>query len=86
MITSAASNPSSRSPSSNVLVEAMLDGGLAVSPLVCWFSSISGASGEHASITSSTTGNGSYSTLISFRASSATDALVAATAATAWPW
>ena len=86
MITSAASKPAVRSPPSNVLVEATLEGAAPASPLVRCDSSIRGASGAHASITSSTTGNGSYSTLISLSASSATAGLTAATAATAWPW
>ena len=45
----------------------------------------SGASGFIASSTQVTAGSGSYSTLISLSASSATCGLTAATAATAWP-
>ena len=45
-----------------------------------------GASGFIASITSSTGGNTSYSTSMRASASSAICGLVAATAATPWPW
>ena len=81
-ITSAASNPLSRSP--NVWCSWPATLGIA-EPSDAQSSWSQGASGFMASSTLVTAGSGSYSTSISDRASSAACGLAAATAATGWP-
>ncbi len=86
-ITSAFLKPASMSPSVISTRLATLDGlsGLGSTPAVKRSSCRSGASGRMASTTSITCGSTSYFTSMSFSARLAMTALVAATAATAWP-
>ena len=84
---SASAKPFAVSPIANSTRLATFEGlsGAGSTPAVNRSSWSSGASSAIASTTSMTCGSGSYSTSISFSASRATLALVAATAATAWP-
>ncbi len=86
-MTSALAKPASTSPSTISTRLAMLEdlSGLGSTPMVKRSSCRTGASGRMASTTSITWGSTSYVTSMSLRARRATAALVAATAATAWP-
>ena len=86
-MTSAFLKPASMSPSTISIRLAMLDGlsGFGSTPTVNRSSCSRGASGRMASTTSMTCGSTSYVTSMSLSARLATAALVAATAATAWP-
>ena len=84
---SACAKPAAVSPSANSTRLDTFEGlvGAGSTPAVNMSSCSNGASSAIASTTSITCGSGSYSTSISLSASLAIFALVAATAATAWP-